>query len=76
MNDEGVVALLGLVLLTVDGHEVRVPADVLESGLPDNSGVQVFRDELADELVIRIQEYGSVEEQEVMEDDETGALAE
>ena len=57
MNDEGVVALLGLALMTIEGKEVRVPAEILERGLPDNSGVQVYRDEMADELVIRIQEY-------------------
>lgn len=57
MNDEGVVALLGLVLTTIEGQEVRVPAEALERGLPENSGVQVFKDELTDELVIRIQKY-------------------
>lgn len=57
MNDEGVVALLGLALMTIEGNEVRVPANVLEAGLPANSGVQVFRDEMADELVIRIQHF-------------------
>lgn len=57
MNDEGVVALLGLALLTIEGQEIRVPAEVLEKGLPDNSGVQVYRDELTDELVIKIQRY-------------------
>jgi hypothetical protein len=57
VNDEGVVALLGLALLTIEGQEIRVPAEVLEKGLPDNSGVQVYRDELTDELVIKIQRY-------------------
>lgn len=57
MNDEGVVALLGLVLTTIEGQEVRVPAEALERGLPENSGVQVFKDELTDELIIRIQKY-------------------
>lgn len=62
MNDEGVVALLGLVLLTVapENLEVRVPATVLETGLPENSGVQVFKDELTDELVIKIESYEKV----------------
>lgn len=64
MNDEGVVALLGLALMTIDGHEIRVPAEVLEAGLPANSGVQVFRDEMADELVIRIQKYEGEKEGE------------
>lgn len=57
MNDEGVVALLGLVLMTIENNEVRVSAEVVEQGLPENSGVQVFRDEIADELVIRIEKY-------------------
>lgn len=57
MNDEGVVALLGLVLLTIEGNEVRISAETLEKGLPSNSGVQVFRDEMADELVIKIQSF-------------------
>ena len=70
MNDEGVVALLGLVLMTIEGREVRVSADVLEAGLPANSGVQVFKDEMTDELVIKIQEFGSEEEKEGMEADE------
>lgn len=62
MNDEGVIALLGLVLMTIEGHEVRVPAEVLERGLPDNSGVQVFKDEMTEELIIKIQKFeGKVE---------------
>lgn len=54
MNDQGVVALLGLVLLQIEGYEVRVPADEVETALPENSGVQVFMDDEAKELVIRI----------------------
>lgn len=69
INDEGVIALLGLALMTVEGHEIRVPAEVLESGLPANSGVQVFKDELADELVIKIQSYDG--DKEVEEGKET-----
>lgn len=61
MNDEGVTAILGLVLLTQEGQEVRVPAETLEAGLPANSGVQVFKDELTDELVIRIQKFAEEE---------------
>lgn len=57
MNDEGVVALLGLVLMTIEDNEVRVPATLLESGLPANSGVQVYKDEMTDDLVIKIQRY-------------------
>lgn len=61
MNDEGVVALLGLVLMTVEGNEVRVPAETIEAGLPENSGVQVYRDEMADELVIKIERHDAKE---------------
>ena len=70
INDEGVIALLGLALMTIEGREIRVPAEVLENGLPDNSGVQVFKDEMTEELIIKIQSYSGNEE------DETGALAE
>lgn len=56
MNGEGVTAILGLVLLT-QGGEVRVPLEVVEAGLPENSGVQVYQDELTDELVVRIASY-------------------
>lgn len=59
VNDEGVTALLGLVLLTQEDFEVRISDEQLEAGLPANSGVQVYRDENTNELVIRIQEYGS-----------------
>lgn len=64
MNDEGVVALLGLALMTIEGREIRVPAGTLEAGLPENSGVQVYRDEMADELVIKIQSYDDAEDTE------------
>lgn len=57
MNDEGVVALLGLVLTTFEGNEVRIPNEQVAAGLPENSGVQVFTDEISEELVIRIEEY-------------------
>lgn len=54
MQEEGVVALLGLVLMTTEDREIRVPAEVLEAGLPPNSSVEVFKDELTDELIVRI----------------------
>jgi len=53
MKDEGVAAILGFVLLANDG-EVRVPAETVEAGLPDNSGVRVFTDALTEELVVQI----------------------
>ncbi len=57
INEEGVTAVLGLVLLTQPGHEVRVPIEIIEKGLPANSGVQVYQDLASDELVVRIQGY-------------------
>lgn len=65
MNDEGVAAILGLVLLA-NGGEVRISQKQLEDGLPENSGVRVFTDELTQELVVQIQEF----------DNEDGAYAE
>jgi hypothetical protein len=56
MKDEGVAAILGLVLLTHDG-EVRVPAEVVENGLPDNSGVRIYTDDITEELVVQIAKY-------------------
>lgn len=53
MNDEGVAAILGLVLLQ-NGGDVRIPADTVANGLPSNSRVQVSWDE--DELVVGIRE--------------------
>lgn len=57
MHDEGVVALLGLVLLQQENNEVRIHDEDVERGLPTNSGVQVYHDEATEELVIRIQSY-------------------
>lgn len=57
INDEGVTAVLGLVLLTQPNHEVRVPLETIADGLPANSGVQVFQDLDSEELVVRIQSY-------------------
>lgn len=54
MNDEGVTAILGLVLMVQPGQEVRIPYDVIDGGLPANSGVQVEQDEENEELVVRI----------------------
>lgn len=57
MKDEGVAAILGLVLLTHENNEVRIPAEAVVRGLPDNSGVQVYQDPVTDELVIRVIDY-------------------
>jgi len=57
INEEGVTAVLGLVLLTQPNHEVRVPEDTIAGGLPSNSGVQVFQDQETGELVVRIASY-------------------
>lgn len=61
MKDEGVTALLGLVLMTTENREVRVPPEILEEGLPSSSGVQVYKDELTDELVVKIQSHETKE---------------
>lgn len=54
MNDEGVVAILGLVLMTQPDQTVRVPRELIENGLPADSSVRVYEDIAADELVISI----------------------
>lgn len=62
INEEGITAVLGLVLLVQPDREVRVPIETVAAGLPSNSGVQVFQDLETDELVVRIAAY---DEQEV-----------
>ncbi len=44
VNEEGVAAVLGLVLLTFENSEVRIPKARVEAGLPENSGIQVFHE--------------------------------
>jgi len=56
MEDEGIVAILGLILLQ-SGGEIRIPMEAIVKGLPSYSGVQVFPDEAKDELVIRISTF-------------------
>lgn len=56
-NEESVAAILGLVLLQQENHTVRVPSELLESGLPDDSGVQVYFEEESDSLVVRIAKH-------------------
>lgn len=63
MNDEGVTAILGLVLLQQPNAEVRVPMSEIQKGLPENSGVQVFQDEATDEVVIRVAKFSDDEEE-------------
>ena len=54
-GDEGVAAVLGLVILH-QGGEVRIPGSLIEEGLPPNSGVRVQYDAQKDELVIDVTE--------------------
>lgn len=60
-NVEEVAAILGLVLMTYEGYEVRIPRELVEQGLPPNSGIRIQVDEQADELVVSIQEYDSAD---------------
>lgn len=61
MNDEQVTAILGMVLMTQPEQEVRVPYELIEKGLPENSGVQVEQDDASNELVIRIKSFDDSE---------------
>lgn len=56
MDEQGVTALLGLILLQNDG-EIRIPMEALEKGLPSGHGVRVISDEATDELVLSIQKW-------------------
>lgn len=56
MEQEGVTAILGLVLLHVGG-EVRIPMEEVEKGLPSGHGVRVESNEQTKELVISIEKY-------------------
>lgn len=62
INEGGITAVLGLVLLTQPGNEVRVPLETIEGGLPSDSGVQVYQDPLTDELVVRIARHDEPQE--------------
>lgn len=64
MNDEGVAAVLGLVVVDAGG-EIRIPYEAVEKGLPAESAVRVYRDEQSNELVVKI---AGVEEQKEVED--------
>lgn len=55
MEDEGIVAILGLVLLQAGG-EVRIPMELIENGLPENSLVRVWQDVATDELIVSVVE--------------------
>lgn len=61
INDEGITAVLGLVLMVQPNQEVRIPEDTIAGGLPSNSGVQVYQDQDTGELVVRIQAYDEQE---------------
>lgn len=52
-QQESLAAILGFILLQNDG-EIRIPAEALEEGLPEDSGVGVRFDEETDELVVHI----------------------
>ena len=52
-QQESLAAILGFILLQNDG-EIRIPAETLEEGLPEDSGVGVVFDEETDELVVHI----------------------
>lgn len=54
VEEGGVTAILGLVLLQQPGYEVRIPVEEIEKGLPEKSGVQVYQDPETEELVVRI----------------------
>ena len=54
MHDEGLAAMLGLVLVHLGG-EVEIPIETIEAGLPENSGVRVVETENG--VIFRIQEY-------------------
>lgn len=51
---EQIAAVLGLVLMTQNNQEVRIPYELILRGLPENSGVQIEQDEERNELVVRI----------------------
>lgn len=59
INDEGVVALIGLILLTLPSEEVRIPDEFVARGLPDGGAVRVYHDDFTDELVISIHRQDS-----------------
>ncbi len=55
INDEGIVALIGLILLTLPNEQVRISDEIVTRGLPDGGAVRVYHDDFTDELVISIQ---------------------
>lgn len=57
MNEEGVVAVLGLVLMTQPDQRIEIPRELIENGLPDNSGVQLREDPIKDVLIVSIESY-------------------
>lgn len=54
MNEEGIAAIMGLVLMTQPDHTVRIPFAVAEAGLPANSGVRIYQDDDTEELIVTI----------------------
>lgn len=57
LNDEGLAAILGLVIKTVG--EVTITRESVEEGLPENSGVRVEFDALTDSLAVKIVDVAS-----------------
>jgi hypothetical protein len=58
IEEGGVTAILGLVLLQLEDFEIRIPVEEIEKGLPSNSGVQVYQDPDTEDLVVRIARNG------------------
>lgn len=58
MQEESLAAVLGLVLMTQPNNEVRIPLDVIEKGLPQDSGVKIFQSPVTEELVVQIAKVG------------------
>lgn len=56
LTDEGLAAILGLVIKTVG--EVKIPHSSVEEGLPENAGVRVEYNEKTDMLTVKIVTVG------------------
>lgn len=64
MNDEGIAAILGLVLMTQPDQTVEIPYETVEAGLPENSRVRVVKDPIKDIIRVTIEEIDEEVEQE------------
>lgn len=54
LDDQSIAALAGLMVLVSENQEVRIPAALVEEGLPADGRLRVQFDAEADELVIDI----------------------